>query len=227
MNYSDTTIIIPTLNEEENIGELIKLLSKYNGISIIVADDGSKDRTQQIVKKESGKNKKIMLLDRSAKSHGLTASVVDGAMHSKTEFIAVIDGDLQHPPEKIKDIVEKLRSGSDVCIASRQKIAVKWQFSRKMESKVATILAWARLLRPVKDPLSGFFGIKTSLFQQIVKKNWKKFEMPGYKVLFDLLKYAPRGSRISEVPYIFGLRMRGESKISKKHIFSFIRAVLK
>jgi dolichol-phosphate mannosyltransferase len=227
MNYSDTTVIIPTLNEEGNIGDLIKILSKYTGISVIVADDGSKDRTQQIVKNESRKNRKIMLLDRSAKSHGLTASVVDGGIHAKTEFMVVIDGDLQHPPEKIKDIVEKLRNGSDICIASRQKVAVKWQFSRKMESKIATILAWARLLKPVKDPLSGFFGAKTLLFQQAVKKSWRKFEMPGYKVLFDLLKYAPRGSMISEVPYTFGLRMRGESKISKKHVFSFLRAVLK
>ena len=61
MTYSDTSVVVPTLNEEKNITELIGLISKFGGIRIIVADDGSKVRTQAIAKGKKG----VKLIDRS------------------------------------------------------------------------------------------------------------------------------------------------------------------
>jgi len=227
-DYSDTTIIIPTFNEESNISELLKLTEKlYKNIKIIVSDDGSTDKTQEIVKGYSKKNKKIKLLDRSKKAvHGLTASVVDASKQVKTKYIVVMDGDLQHPPEKIKEIVRELRKGSDLVAGARRKV-FDWPLNRRIISKIATLLGKTRLLlkgTTCDDILSGFFGIKTKLMQSL---NKNKFEMQGYKILFDILKNIDKKIKIKNIYYDFGMRKRGHSKIGLKQIISFLRALFK
>ena len=231
MDYSDTTVIIPTLNEERNIAELLEdLISYYNGITIIVSDDGSKDRTQGIVRLYHKKNKKIILLDRSEKNiHGLTVSVIDAAKKVKTRFIVVMDGDMQHPPEKVKEIIKKLRFGSDIVIGVRKKVYFGSLF-RLCMSKIAVILGQLRLLlQGIKcnDVVSGFFGVRTKLFQEKIKKYENRFEKEGYKVLFDLLKLMNNRAKICEISYIFGNRKRGQSKINRKHVFIYLRSLFK
>ncbi|HHI04184.1 MAG TPA: glycosyltransferase [Candidatus Woesearchaeota archaeon] len=225
-DYSDTTIIIPTFNEGENISELLKLIEKlYKNISIIISDDGSTDKTQEIIRKYSKKNKKIKLFDRSRKTvHGLTASVVDASKKVKTKYIVVMDGDLQHPPEKIKDIIKELRKGKDIVAGARKKV-FDWSLDRRTISKGATLLGKARLLLKgaiCNDILSGFFGIKTELIQNI---NKNKFELKGYKVLFDILKNIDKNTKIKNIYYDFGMRKRGHSKIGLKQVISFLKAL--
>ena len=226
-DYSDTTIIIPTFNEKSNISELLNLIEKpYKNISIIISDDGSRDKTQEIVKKHNKKNEKIKLLDRSKENiHGLTASVVDASKTVKTEYIVVMDGDLQHPPEKIKDIVKELRKENDLVAGARRKV-LDWSLDRRIISKGATLLGKSRLLlkgATCNDILSGFFGIKTKLMQNI---NKNKFELQGYKVLFDILKNIDKNTQIKNIYYDFGMRKRGHSKIGLKQIISFLKALL-
>jgi len=227
-DYSDTTIIIPTFNEGENISELLKLIEKlYKNISIIISDDGSTDKTQEIIRKYSKKNKKIKLFDRSRKTvHGLTASVVDASKKVKTKYIVVMDGDLQHPPEKIKDIIKELRKGNDIVAGARKKV-FDWSLDRRIISKVATLLGKARLFLKgaiCDDILSGFFGIKTELIQNI---NKNKFELKGYKVLFDILKNIDKNTKIKNIYYDFGMRKRGHSKIGLKQVISFLKALFR
>jgi len=227
-DYSDTTIIIPTFNEESNISELLKLIEKlYKNISIVISDDGSTDKTQEIVKEYSKKNKKIKLLNRSKKSvYGLTASVIDASKTVKTKYTVVMDGDLQHPPEKIKEIVRELRKGNDIVAGARRKV-FDWSLDRRIISKIATGLGKSRLLikgATCDDILSGFFGIRTNLMQSI---NKNKFEMPGYKILFDILKNIDKNTKIKNIYYDFGMRKKGHSKIGLKQIISFLRALFK
>jgi len=227
-DYSDTTVIIPTLNEESNILELLNLIEKlYKNISIIISDDGSEDSTQYIVKEYSKKNKKIKLLDRSEMAvHGLTASVVDASKTVKTKYTVVMDGDLQHPPEKIEDIVRELRKGNCLVAGARKKV-FDWSLDRRIISKVAAFLGKIRLLSKgivCKDILSGFFGIKTKIIKGIKKEN---FEITGYKILFDILKNIKRDTKIKNIYYDFGMRKRGHSKIGKTQIISFLRALFK
>ena len=227
-DYSDTTVVIPTLNEESNILELLNLIEKlYKNISIIISDDGSEDSTQYIVKEYSKKNKKIKLLDRSEMAvHGLTASVVDASKTVKTKYTVVMDGDLQHPPEKIEDIVRELRKGNCLVAGARKKV-FDWSLDRRIISKVAAFLGKIRLLSKgivCKDILSGFFGIKTKIIKGIKKEN---FEITGYKILFDILKNIKRDTKIKNIYYDFGMRKRGHSKIGKTQIISFLRALFK
>jgi len=226
--YSDTTVVIPTLNEESNVSELLNLIEKlYKNISIIISDDGSEDSTQYIVKEYSKKNKKIKLLDRSEMAvHGLTASVVDASKTVKTKYTVVMDGDLQHPPEKIEDIVRELRKGNCLVAGARKKV-FDWSLDRRIISKVAAFLGKIRLLSKgivCKDILSGFFGIKTKIIKGIKKEN---FEITGYKILFDILKNIKRDTKIKNIYYDFGMRKRGHSKIGKTQIISFLRALFK
>ncbi len=228
--YQELTVIIPTLNEEPNIGKLIdRITTLFPGIHIIVADDGSKDRTQEIVKEFHEKNPNVILLDRSKeKIHGLTASVYDSIMICKTPYFFVIDGDFQHPPEKIDDGFKLLRQGCDLVVGYREKVE-NWGLIRKLISWGATMIGKVSLLirrRPrVRDIMSGFFGGNTEKVRALLRSN-TKITPQGYKILFDILKQTPRNWRLCEFPYVFKNRVEGKSKIGKKHIIAFIKSAI-
>ena len=217
MNYRDFTIIIPTLNEAENISELIRIISgSYGGMKVTVADDGSSDGTVEIARRIGRSSRNVKLIDRSkAKVHGITASVIDATMAAKTPYIIVIDGDLQHPPEKIGEIAKKLTEGKDIIIGTRKIVFGGWPLQRRVMSLAATSLARIKLGRRVADPMSGFFGARREFFVKVSAANDNRFVKEGYKVLFDLLKCAPKAS-IAEVRYNFGERKRGKSKRSSR-----------
>ncbi len=231
-NYQDFTIVIPTLNEEKNIGELILfLITRYAGIKVIVSDDGSKDKTREIARNFSCRDKDIKLLDRSKDEiHGICQGVIEGVKIAQTKYSIVMDGDFQHPPEKIKDITEVLEKGYELVIGTREKVT-NWRIDRKLMSKTASFLGklvlFLKRKKIPKDVLSGFFGVKTEIFQRAIREHYQRFELQGYKVLFDLLKILPKDIKIKEINYIFGQRKRGASKIKAKHIILFLKSLFK
>ncbi len=231
MDYSDTTVVIPTLNEEKNIKSLIPLLLKYKKIQIIVVDDGSSDATLQVLKKFASKNRQVDFIDRkNERIHGLTISVLDGLQKTKTKYAIVMDGDLQHPPEKVKLMIKELREGADIVVGVRISVEEKWPLHRRIMSIAASGIGYFRLLIKgllTNDILSGFFGIRADLAKKTISKNTSKFEPKGYKVLFDLLKLMNNKVKIAEVPYSFGSRTGGSSKIRLRHILLYARSVLK
>ncbi len=232
MSFKETTLIIPTLNEEENIPLLINILERlYPELEIIISDGGSTDKTQKLVLQRTNINPQIKLVDNSNKEpKGLCANVIEAAKLVKRKYIVVMDADFQHPPEKVKEMVKKLNLGYDIVIAKRVKIK-DWGNFRKFISWGAKILGkFSLFIRRKKIPndlLSGFFGIKTSLFQKLIKENLKSFELEGYKILFDLIKISPRKTKISEINYTFRGRQKGKSKIRSKHIFCFLKSLIK
>lgn len=232
IDYSKLSVIIPTLNEEANIGVLLEVLIQlYPNIYVIVADDGSKDQTQLIVKSYNQKYSNVRLLDRSqAPIHGLTASVVDAIKVIPTPYFIVIDGDFQHPPNKIKDLFNQLREENVIVIGIRVSVP-DWKFSRRLLSWGATFLGrialFMRHAASSSDIMSGFFAARSQIIQQIMHKYPDKFQLKGYKVLFDILKLIPKGTNIGEVPYTFDNRRGGESKIGKKHIFEYLMSIFR
>lgn len=231
-DFSDVTVIIPTLNEQRTIPELLRLLTEfYPGLNVIISDDGSKDGTQQIVKEFSLRNSNIQLLDRTKrKIHGLTVSVIDAIKQTRTKYFVVMDGDLQHPPEKIAEIVKKIQQGNALVIGTRGEFAEGWVFSRIVMSRVATVLANLRLFMAgvrIKDPMSGFFGGNTKLVEKIIKEKENKLELRGYKILMDILKYMPQGTALSEIYFKFGLRRKGKSKTSLRIAWLFFKSLFR
>jgi len=229
-NYSDLTIIIPTLNEGQNIGELVQNLTRqFPQVKIIVADDGSTDQTAEIVRQAHQANPNITLLDRSRdKIHGLTASVLDGIKLATTPFFAVMDADLQHPAAAVAHLLGALRSGrADFAVGIRAKVVGSWPVHRKALSHLGRWIGyWFLRLqgKTCQDVLSGFFAAKTEVIKPLVQKFPGRFEPKGYKILFDLLRVAPKNIKIVEVPYTFNERQRGTSKIRLQHLLYYFRS---
>jgi len=207
------TIIIPTLNEAENIDPLIARIFEQSSaafsIEVLMVDDGSTDKTCERVL-FYGQSRPVRLLRRDFPAGGLAGAVLAGAAAAKSRWIVVMDADLSHPPERIGDLVAPLLDGSqDMVIGSRYVPGGRtpgWPWWRRLMSRVACLMAWPLVRR--RDPLSGFFATnRTSLIQC-------KEDAAGFKIALELLVSAPPGFRVREIPIVFRDRERGKSKIS-------------
>ncbi len=230
--YSDLTIIIPTLNEEESIPILLKNINKLvPKAKIIIADDGSTDKTKELTEGFDAEID-VFFLDRTNEEiHGLTVSVLDAIKRCKTSMFLVMDGDLQHPPDKITNFYEVLKKDYDLVGGRRIKVLGKWPLHRRLMSIIASIAGktslFIRKRNRVKDIMTGFFASKTELWKEIIEEKENEFTLEGYKVLFDFLKIYPSKLKISHVDYVFGIRGHGESKISGKIIWLYFKSLFK
>ncbi|MFW9855625.1 MAG: glycosyltransferase, partial [Candidatus Thorarchaeota archaeon] len=230
-SFRELTVIIPTLNEYDNIGKMIsKLLERYKDISILVSDDGSKDGTAEVIVEWSQKNPRIQLLDRKGQPvKGLSISIVDAVKIVKTPYFFVIDCDFQHPPDRIEEgFALMVREDFPLVIGTRRKVK-SWSITRKVISWGASTLGKFSLMlrrrpRP-KDIMSGFFGGKTEFVSEILVNNPQTVAPKGYKILFDLLKVIPRNARVGEFFYTFKGRDQGTSKMGKKQMMIFFRSL--
>jgi len=223
------SIIIPTYNERDNIIPLVKridhALTSYD-YEILFIDDNSSDGTAEMVTTLSQKYPVNVIVRKNKR--GLASAVVDGLRQVTGQIVGVMDADLQHPPEIIPDLVREIENGADLAIASRY---VKggacqgWGITRRIISKGAIFLAHLLLplTRQVKDPMAGFF-----MFNRRVVAH-AHLKPTGYKILLEILMEG-KFQNISEVPYTFGTRSSGESKLNArqqidylKHIYSLMR----
>ena len=121
----EISVVTPVLNEEETILKFIEklnltLLNLNKNYEIIFVLDPCSDKTEDLILNEAKKNKNIKLITLSRK-FGQPAATLAGLGFAKGEYVVVIDADLQDPPELIKDLYEKIKSGYDVIYAEREK----------------------------------------------------------------------------------------------------------
>ncbi len=215
------SLIVPTKNEEEVIKESIKKLLKIFENAEIVVVDESDDKTPLIVKEISKKEKRVKLLKNEIKE-GLSGSILKGIKVASNEKVVVIDADLQHPPEKIKEIVEKLDDYEIVIGCGDRSI---FSFKRKIVAFVAFLLAnislFLRGRKLCKDPMSGFFGLRKSVLKEIDEK---KIIKSGWKILFDIIKQ--KDFNYEYVYFKFGLRMKGFSKLTLKEVIETLKSFI-
>lgn len=215
-NAIQTTIIIPTLNEEGNIQELIERINcsmNGNSYQICIVDDGE-DKTEEIAKANG-----VFVL--KGNKQGLTQAIVKGMVYTDSDYIVVIDGDLQHPPELIPEIIKNLID-YDIVIASRYiKNGSSGEFStvRKIISRTGN-MAGILIAPTVKDKMSGYFGFKKEIINPL------KLNSKGFKVLLEILANG-NYQNILEIPMIFGKRKSGVSKLNGNVIFDYIKQVLR
>ncbi|ABL88776.1 Dolichyl-phosphate beta-D-mannosyltransferase [Pyrobaculum islandicum DSM 4184] len=217
------SVIVPTYNEAENIRELVERLHKALGSNyeVVIVDDNSLDGTVEVAK-SLAKKYPVKVVTRKNRL-GLSSAVAEGAKWASGDVVVVMDADLQHPPELVPKLAEIAERGC-LAVASRY---VKgggvrgWSLYRRIVSKGAVFLA--RLLLPearaVRDPVSGFFAYSRECLAQIKPTGL-------YKILLDVLvQCKPRC--VVEVPYIFGLRTRGRSKLGTRHMLDYLRQLLR
>ncbi len=216
------SLIIPTYNEKENIQELIRKIQKEfdeNKIDgeIIIVDDNSQDGTGNILEELKKKQNNIKVIHRNGKL-GLSSAVLEGWKIADGEVLGVMDADLSHPPEKIKELFLTIEKGeADFTIGSRYVLGGKikgWNFKRKLMSKTATLLA--RVYTKVKDPMTGFFMIKKDCIKN------KEINPKGFKILLELIIKADY-KKIKEIPITFVNRVEGKSKAGTKEIFDYLQ----
>jgi dolichol-phosphate mannosyltransferase len=216
------SVIVPTYNEAENIGELIERVEaslKGLDFEVIVVDDSSPDGTAEIAE-ELGKAYGNVKVVRRPRRMGLASAILDGMKVAKYELVAVMDADLQHPPELLPKLLEEARKGYDVVVASRYVEGggvEEWSLWRRLVSRGATLLAHALLprTRKVRDPLSGFLLFKKGVVEGV------QLNPIGYKLLLEVLVKGRYGS-VAEVPYAFKARRRGRSKLGLREVFDYV-----
>ena len=221
------TVILPTYNEAENIGNMISCLrGMYPEFRILVMDDNSRDGTGDIVRNAGASDPNVSLIVRDIGDRGLSASIMHGIVKTGTEFFINMDSDFQHPPSALKDIYNSLLNGADLAIGIRNDRRAL-SFGRWVSSWAAQTLACLTLKLNGKqsssDIMSGLFGGRTEIFAKVIGEYEKEFERKGFKALFDLLKFSPADIRIGEIGFDFGKRQGGESKIGSKIIISILR----
>lgn len=127
------SIIIPVYNEEDNIGPLLKrllpVLKNFN-YEIIFVNDGSKDKTDEIIKLKAKNNPKIKLIT-FLRNFGHQKALTCGYQFTKGDCVVTMDSDLQDPPEIIPQMVKKWQEGNKIVYAKRGKRNVD-NFAKKI-----------------------------------------------------------------------------------------------
>ena len=205
------SIIIPTLNEAENIAPLISQIVA-TGVpiqEILFVDGGSTDETLDAIRSVA-KNHPVRLIDQDRGAAGLAAAIMAGARAARGEILIVMDADLSHPPERIKDLLDPLFTGAaHMTIGSRYVPGGStpgWPLWRRAMSRIASAFAYP--LTGVHDSMCGFFAIERLRLLAIAPP------VSGFKIVFETIVRGGRELRVREVPIVFRDRVRGESKMS-------------
>ncbi len=242
----DVSIVLPTYNERDNIGDLIdaihwELATLSWRYEILVIDDNSPDKTADIVRQRfapgeedkvdaglaSYSNGHVRLYVRT-KNKGLANSVREGLERATGQTLVVMDTDFNHDPAMIPQMVDMLRH-YDLVIGSRfvmrggMEDVVRYQLSLIYNMFIRFLLH-----TQIQDNLSGFFAVRRERLFQLQPKFDAIFH--GYGDYFiRLLLVAWRNDwKILEVPVFYILRRHGKSKTGFWRIFrDYTLAVLK
>jgi dolichol-phosphate mannosyltransferase len=218
------SIIVPCFNERPNVAPMIaKLDAALAGVAweVIYVDDNSPDGTTQEVRRIAQYDSRVRCIRRIGR-RGLASAVIEGALSSSADYVAVIDGDLQHDETRLPVMLSALRAGGyDLAVASRH---VEGGDSSGLSSRWRHMLSdggiWlAQVFLPVRltDPMSGFFMLSRVMFEDLARG----LNGQGFKILVDLVLSSTAPLRVLEVPARFRERAAGESKMDALVMIQF------
>lgn len=232
-------IIIPTYNEKENIGRLLDVLDKEfkkypkHKFQILVVDDNSPDGTAEVVKKKKKQRSYIHLIVREGKL-GLGSTYIEGFKHvlkkMDAEVVIEMDADFQHDPKDVIRFVNEIEKGTDYVIGSRfiegGSIPREWQLYRKILSLGGSLfIKFVLGLFTLTDFTTGFKA--TRVKGCLDKLDFDTVLSEGFAYKIDLLyKMHKMGANIKEIPIVFGLRNRGDSKMERRNFMDSLKVVL-
>lgn len=215
MNPLQLAIVLPTFNEKKNVAPVLdRLRATLSGIEyeVIFVDDDSPDGTADEVRRIALTNDRVRVLQRINR-RGLASACIEGMMSTAAPYIAVMDADLQHDQSILPKMLELIRAdGLDLVIGTRN--ALGGSMGEFSETRVKLSNLGRRLSdmishHELSDPMSGFFMLTRPFLHEVVRD----VSGIGFKILLDIVASSRRKVRIGEVPYQFGEREFGESKL--------------
>jgi dolichol-phosphate mannosyltransferase len=221
------SLVVPTYNEQNNVEPLLRraeaaLAATGEEFEVITVDDHSSDGTADAVRRLAADDRPWLRLLVRETERDLSTAVVAGWRISRGDILGCMDADLQHPPEVLPQLLTELRrSGAEIVVGSRHIPGGgvnDWSPARRLVSKIARSICNAALpglSHKVSDPMSGYFLLQRSVVAHAA------LNPIGYKILLEILV---RGeySRVAEVPFVFGRREKGGSKMNARIVFQFL-----
>ncbi|MEH1907802.1 MAG: glycosyltransferase [Nostoc sp.] len=227
----DLSLVIPTYKERDNIQNVVSILSQLLDESIpgnyelIVVDDDSPDRTWEIAESLTPEYPQLRVMRRQ-QERGLSSAVIRGWQAATGSILGVIDGDLQHPPEVLMQLLRSVEQGADLAVASRHVEGggvSSWSVVRRFLSRGAQLLGLVILpgvLGRVSDPMSGYFMVRRSAIANAT------LNPVGYKILLEVIGRG-KVDQVAEVGYVFCERKEGESKVTWKQYIDYIHHLVR
>jgi dolichol-phosphate mannosyltransferase len=216
-------VVVPTFNERGNIVALTERIAttlRDVDWELIFVDDNSPDGTADAVRALTAHDARVRCIQRVGR-RGLSSACIEGMLATSAPYVAVMDADLQHDERILPQLLTVLRDGeADIAIGSRYVAGGSignFPDDRQQMSRLATRVALAATKVEVADPMSGFFMLRAELLRATVHD----LSGQGFKILLDLLASVPAGTRVREVPYRFGERLAGESKLDTRAAWDY------
>jgi dolichol-phosphate mannosyltransferase len=220
------SLVIPTYQESANIHNVVKILSQLldeyisGHYELIVVDDNSPDRTWEVAQSLMVEYPQLRVMRRQHE-RGLSSAVIRGWQVARGTVLGVIDGDLQHPPEILTQLLAAIEQGADLAVASRHVEGggvSSWSIVRRFLSRGAQVLGLILLpgvLGRVSDPMSGYFMVRRACVAGFT------LNPVGYKILLEIIGRG-KVDDIAEVGYVFCERQQGESKVTWKQYVEYL-----
>lgn len=222
------SVVVPTFNERDNVVALYqKLTAALKGIAweVIYVDDNSPDGTSDVVRELAAVDPRVRCIRRVGR-RGLSGACIEGILASSAPCAAVMDADLQHDETRLPAMLGLLESNAaDLVVGSRYiegGSADSFDKQRAGFSMLATSVAKKLLRIEIADPMSGFFMIRRDRFERLAPE----LSTQGFKILLDVIATARGALRVREIPYTFGSRLHGESKLDSMVALDFLGLVL-
>ncbi|MCI4318562.1 MAG: polyprenol monophosphomannose synthase [Thermoplasmata archaeon] len=215
----EVSVILPTLQEHEALGLLrtrIDAALLGYAAEVIVVDDDSRDGTSELVAAWAAPPPHRLLLRRGVR--GLGSAVVEGFRSARGDILVVMDADGSHPPELLPQLIDPIRRGEAAFVIGSRLApggsAPGLSAVRRLISRSARRLA--RPLTKVSDPMSGFFAVRREAL------SLDHLAPVGYKIALEVLVKS-RPSPVLEVPFVFGPRLAGTSKLDRRQMGLYLR----
>lgn len=222
------TIVVPTFNESANVRQLLhQITESVPGrlpCEVVFVDDSTDDTPDVIREAAQDCPFPVTVLHREEAVGGLGGAVVEGIRAASSDWVVVMDGDCQHPPSLVPELVatgERANAGLVVASryikgGSRAGLAGSYRVAVSRGATWLTKSLFPRRLHGISDPMSGFFAIRRGAVTADV------LQPLGYKILLELaVRSRPR--TVTEVPFVFQERFAGESKSTAKEGMRFLR----
>ncbi|WP_407181455.1 glycosyltransferase [Bradyrhizobium sp. STM 3562] len=222
------SVVVPTFNERDNVIKLFeKLEATLKGIAweVVYVDDNSPDGTWDVVRELARRDGRVRCIRRIGR-RGLSGACIEGILASCAPYAAVMDADLQHDETQLPKMLSLLQNGAAELVVGSRYIeggsADSFNKQRASASAFATEVAKRVLGVAVADPMSGFFMIRRDRFEQLAPQ----LSTQGFKILLDIVATAHGKLKTVEIPYRFGSRLHGESKLDSMVALDFLGLVL-